>query len=65
MGFPGGSDNKEFTCNADPSSVPGLERSPESLNLPIQIFLPGNSMDIGFWGATVHGITKSWTQPSD
>ena len=28
MGFPGGSDSKEFTCNAGPGSVPGLERSP-------------------------------------
>ena len=29
MGFPGGSDGKEFTCNAgDLGSVPGLGRSP-------------------------------------
>jgi len=29
LGFPGGSDGKEFTCNAeDPGSTPGLERSP-------------------------------------
>ena len=29
MGFPGGSDSKESTCNAgDPGSVPGLGRSP-------------------------------------
>ena len=29
MGFPGGSDSKEFTCNAeDLGSVPGLGRSP-------------------------------------
>ena len=28
-GFPGGSDGKEFTCNAgDPGSIPGLGRSP-------------------------------------
>ena len=29
MGFPGGSDSKEFTCNvADLGSIPGLGRSP-------------------------------------
>ena len=29
MGFPGGSDSKEFACNAgDLGSVPELERSP-------------------------------------
>ena len=29
MGFPGGSGDKEFTCNAgDPGSVPGSVRSP-------------------------------------
>ena len=30
MGFPGSSVGKESVCNAgDPSSIPGLERSPE------------------------------------
>ena len=30
MGFPGGSDGKESTCNAgDPGSIPGSGRSPE------------------------------------
>ena len=29
MGFPGGSDGKEFTCNVgDVGSIPGLGRSP-------------------------------------
>ena len=28
-GFPGGSDNKEYACNAgDPASIPGSGRSP-------------------------------------
>ena len=28
MGFPGGSDGKEFACNAgDPGSIPGEEKS--------------------------------------
>ena len=25
----------------------------------------GNSMDREAWGATVHGVAKSWIQPSD
>ena len=33
MGFPGGSDDKESTCNAgDLGSIPGLGRSPEEGN---------------------------------
>ena len=28
LGFPGGSDGKEFTCNADLDSIPVLGRSP-------------------------------------
>ena len=37
-GFPGSSSGKEFTCNAeDPSSIPGLGRSPgEGLGYPFQ-----------------------------
>ena len=32
-GFPGGSDRKEFACNAgDPGSIPGLGRSPREGN---------------------------------
>ena len=29
VGFPGGSEGKEFTCSGDLSSIPGLGRSPE------------------------------------
>ena len=38
MGFPGGSDGKESTCNVgDLCSVPGLERSPGGGNgCPLQ-----------------------------
>ena len=41
-GFPGGSDGKEFTCNAgDPGSMPRLGRSSgEGHGNPV--FLPGN-----------------------
>ena len=38
MGFPGGSDGKESTCNAgDPSSIPGSGRSPgDGIGYPLQ-----------------------------
>ena len=38
LGFPGGSDSKESTCNAgDPGSIPGLGRSPgEGHGNPLQ-----------------------------
>ena len=45
--FPGGSDSKEFACNAgDPSSVPGLGRSPGKEigypdRLPTPVGFPG------------------------
>ena len=47
LGFPGGSADKESTCNAgDPNSIPGLERSSgEGDRLPTPVFLgfPGGS----------------------
>ena len=59
-GFPGGSDGKEFTCNAaDPGSIPGLGRSPgEGKDNPLQYSCLGNPMDKGTWRATVHGVTQ-------
>ena len=42
LGFPGGSDSKEFTCNVgDLGSIPGLERSPGEGTLPTPVVLPG------------------------
>ena len=43
LGFPGGSDGKESTCNAgDPGSIPGSGRSPgEGNGYPTPVFLPG------------------------
>ena len=63
LGFPGGSDGKEASCNAgDLGVVPGLGRSPgEGNSYPVQYSGPENSMDRGAWQATVHGVTKSWT----
>ena len=50
----------------DPSSIPGLGRSPgEGNGNPLQYSCLENSMDGGAWWATVHGVTKSWTQLSD
>ena len=45
LGFPGGSDGKESTCNAgDPGSIPGSGRSPgEGNGYPTPVFLPGES----------------------
>ena len=51
MGFPGGSDIKEYACNAgDLGSIPGLERSPgEGNGYPLQYSCLENSMDRGGW----------------
>ena len=66
-GFPGGSDGKEYACNAgDPGSIPGSGRlSGEGNGYPFQYSCLENLMDRGAWWATVHGVTRSWTQLSD
>ena len=66
MGFPGGSDSKESTCNArDPALILGLGRSPgEGNGYPFQYSSLENSMDRRAWQATVHGVSKSQTQLS-
>ena len=66
MGFPGGSDGKEFACNAgDPGLIPGLGRSPgEGNGHPLQYSYLENSMDRGAWWVTVHRVTKSWPRLS-
>ena len=67
MGFPGCSDGKESACNAaDPGSVLGLGRSPGGRHgNPLQYSCLENPMDRGAWQATVHGVAKSQTRPSD
>ena len=64
QGFHGGSDSKESTCKAgDPGLVFGLGRSSGKGNgFPLQYSCLKNSMDRGAWRATVHGVTKIWTQ---
>ena len=66
-GFPGGSDGKEYGWNAgDSGLIPGSGRSTEEENgYPLQYSCLENSMDRGGWWATIHGITKSWTQLSN
>ena len=51
MGFPGGSADKESTCNVrDLGSIPGLERSPgEANSYPLQYSGLENSMEYP-WG---------------
>ena len=67
LGFPGGSDSKESSCNAgDLGSIPGLGISPGGGHgNPLQYSCLENPMDRGGWRATVHGVTKSWTQLND
>ena len=59
--------SKESACNAGPArhsgSILGLGRSPgEGNGNPLQYSCLENPMDRGAWRATVHGVTKSWTQ---
>ena len=64
LGFPGGSEGKESTCNAgDLGLIPGLGRSPGGGHgNPLQYSYLENPMDKGAWRATVHGVAKSRTQ---
>ena len=63
MGFPSGSDGKEYACNAgDSSSIPGSGRAPgEGNGYPLLYTYLENSMDRGAWWATVHRVAKSQT----
>ena len=67
MGFLGGLDGKESTCNArDLGSIPGLGRSPgEGNGNSLQYSCLENPMDRGTWRATVHGVAKSQTRLKD
>ena len=50
----------------DWGSVPGSGRSPgEENGNPLQYSCQEYPMDRGAWGATVHGVAKSWTRLSD
>ena len=64
--FRGSLAGKESACNAsytgDTDSVPGLGRSPGEGNGSHSSILAWRIPDRGAWWATVHTITKSWTQ---
>ena len=59
--FPGGSDGKEFTCNAgELGTIPGLGKSPgEGNSYPLQYSGLENFVEREIWQATVHGVAKS------
>ena len=66
-GIPGHASGKEPVCQCRRCRVTGLipelERSPgRGHHNPLQYSCLGNPMDRGAWWATVHGVTKSWTQ---
>ena len=67
MGFPGGSEGKDFACNAgDQGSIPGSGRYPgEGNGNALQYWCLENPMDRGAWQATVHWVAKSWTRLSN
>ena len=67
QGFPGGSDSKEYFCNAgDPGWFLPLGRSPgEGNGYPLQYSCLENTMIRGAWRSMVHGITKGQTWLSD
>ena len=58
---------KESNCNeGDSGLIPGLAKSPgEGNGYSLQYSCLGNPMDRGAWQATVHGVSKSWTQLSN
>ena len=64
MGFSGDLDGKESAYKAgDPGSISELQRSlGEGNGYPLQYSCLENSMDRRAWWATVHRVTKSWTQ---
>ena len=66
----GGSMVNNLPANAgdagDSGLIPALGRSPGGENAnPLQYYCLGNPMDTEAWWATIHGVTKSWTQLND
>ena len=63
LGFPGGTDGKEATCNVGDLGSIWLGRSPgEGHGNPLKYLSLENPMDRGDWQATAHRVTKSQTQ---
>ena len=58
--------NSLLAMQEAPGLILGLGRSPEEGNgYPLQYSCLENSIDRGAWWATVHGVSKHWTQPSN
>ena len=62
--LPGGSDSKESTCNVEDLQYceDPLEEGMATHSSILAWRIP---KDRGAWQATVHGVTKSWTQLND
>ena len=66
LGFPDGSDGKESACNVGDLGSVWVWKIPERREwLPTPVFLPRELYGQRSVAATVHGVTKSWTQLSD
>ena len=67
LSFPGGSDEKEYACNAgDLGSISGLRTSlGRGHGNPLQYFGLETPIDRGAWRGAVPGVTKSHTQLSN
>ena len=66
MGFLGGSDGKESTCNmGDLGSILELGRSPGGGIATYSSILVWRIPMERTWWTIAHGIVKSWTQLSD
>ena len=67
LGFPGGSNGDESTCNAgDLGLIPRLGKfTGEWHGYPLQCSCLENSRDREAWWATVHGVAKRQTQLSN
>ena len=65
--FPWWLGSKESACSAgNVALIPGLERSHRGGNgNPLQYSCWVNSTARGIWQATIHRVTKSWTQLSN
>ena len=69
LGFPGGTVVKNPPVNPGDVGFPWVRKMAvevpgvEDIN-PLQYSCLENPMDRGAWRATVHGVTKSWTQLS-
>ena len=62
LGFPGGSDSEESTCNAGDQVRSLVGKIPWRRKWqPLQYSCLENSMDRRAWQATIHGVAKSQT----